>query len=579
MDSWPTISEYKAALQHPQRIFTDAWLRQTSPTLDKNRLPFGISGGFGVVFPMTGGDKKALKCFTEGKRDLLQQRYWAIQAYLSEHGWPAYMVHFRYLVDAMLVQGAYHPVLLMDWVDGPRLNAWLRTQIAQQNAGAIRAMADRWCSLVLDLADRGIAHGDLQHGNVLVVGAQPVLVDYDGMFIPGELHMPPEGGYPGYQHPQRARQTPTKSIDHFSAWVILLALRAVAADLTFFDQDDEHLDDTLLFLDTDLEEPDRSWVWPRLLQSTDLEVRAWAQALRACLDQPFERIPPFQPCSRQDLRLAQQRQDHLNLLRSIPTDNCQTADRAFCVAWESARECLAGLPDAEPFAQQFRQCKERVDLVRRLTAWAEDPALADADEEPIDLLAKLPAGYLFELAADADWLWRDAGRIRATLIAVNRADANLDYACIREYPHVFEPYRAAIERLAEAAIVRVELHAIWAQPADGVLRLTWHWDRWAKCRYQCCYAVTAERWLESPGDGDPHRGEGCLSVEIEAYQRLCRLAGGVAIALPAGADEAFITIWPVLPLGWRDIVGNPLHVGPVAVKSRRKWLAALGLSQ
>src|SRR6266404_2338989 len=162
MTSWPTISEYKAALQHPQRVFPDAWLRNSTPDFDKNRLPFGIAGGFGVVFPMTGGGKQALKCFTEGSRDLLQQRYWAIQDYLGVRGWPTYMVHFRYLVDAMLVQGAYHPVLLMDWIDGPRLNAWLRTQIAAKNAPAVRAMADRWCTVVLDLADKGIAHGDLQ---------------------------------------------------------------------------------------------------------------------------------------------------------------------------------------------------------------------------------------------------------------------------------------------------------------------------------------------------------------------------------------------------------------------------------
>ena len=74
MSGWPTISEYKAALQHPQRIFTDDWLLHSTPTLDKNRLPFGIAGGFGVVFPMSsGGAKKALKCFTEGDRDLLER--------------------------------------------------------------------------------------------------------------------------------------------------------------------------------------------------------------------------------------------------------------------------------------------------------------------------------------------------------------------------------------------------------------------------------------------------------------------------------------------------------------------------
>jgi predicted Ser/Thr protein kinase len=575
MTSWPTISEYKAALQHPQRVFADSWLQHSLPTLDRNRLPFGISGGFGVVFPMTrGGEKKALKCFTEGDRRLLQPRYEAIQLCLDAGGWPAYMVHFRYLTDAMLVQGQHHPVLLMDWIDGPRLNAWLRAQIDARTASSIRAMAERWSGLVLDLGERGIAHGDLQHGNVLVVGDQPVLVDYDGMFIPGNLDMPPEGGYPGYQHPGRATQKPSAAIDHFAAWVILLSLRASAADLAFFDADEEQLDDTLLFREEDLEDPTQSWVWRQLLASSDAEVRAWSQSLLACFDQPFEQIPPFVPRSPTELRLALQRQDYLDTLQQLATADNEDADRAFAAAWEEAVGWLAELDEAEPLAERYRQCAARLGVLDQLRAWMANPV--SVNEDMADLLDHLPAGYVFDGRADFEALCDDAGRIKDTLTVVLGGAAfaamPVDYVCIRQFPYWFEPHRQAIERLAQAQLHQVELSSSWTK--ENGFHLTWHWHRWANSRYKCYYAVTADRWLETPDAGNPNRGEGCLAIDMEAYQRHSRRGGGVPIAAP-DAEEAFVTVWPVIALEWKDVIGDPLHIGPIPVRHSRNWLAKL----
>ena len=72
----------------------------------------------------------------------------------------------------------------------------------------------------------------------------------------------------------------------------------------------------------------------------------------------------------------------------------------------------------------------------------------------------------------------------------------------------------------------------------------------------------------------PGGGYNCLAIDLEAYQRHCRRAGGVPIA-PPNADEAFVTIWPVISLDWRDIVGDPLHVGPIPARQRAGWLASL----
>jgi hypothetical protein len=61
---------------------------------------------------------------------------------------------------------------------------------------------------------------------------------------------------------------------------------------------------------------------------------------------------------------------------------------------------------------------------------------------------------------------------------------------------------------------------------------------------------------------------------MEAYQRHCRRSGGVPVAAP-NADEAFVTIWPVISLAWKDIIGDPLHIGPVPARQRAGWLASL----
>jgi len=82
--------------------------------------------------------------------------------------------------------------------------------------GAVVKLAER-------LHEVGVAHADLQHGNVLLVpmarGALALrLIDYDGMYVPalagtrsGEL------GHPAYQHPQRLREgTYNAEVDRFS---------------------------------------------------------------------------------------------------------------------------------------------------------------------------------------------------------------------------------------------------------------------------------------------------------------------------------------------------------------------------
>jgi len=105
------------------------------------------------------------------------------------------------------------------------------------------------------LRSAGIAHGDLQHGNVLVVNGDFRLIDYDGMFVPAlKGKFSNEVGHRNYQHPQRTEFDFGLAIDNFSAWVIYISLIALSIDSSLWNQLKAG-DECLLFRREDFEEP------------------------------------------------------------------------------------------------------------------------------------------------------------------------------------------------------------------------------------------------------------------------------------------------------------------------------------
>ncbi len=193
----------------------------------------------------------------------------------------------------------------MPWVEGATLGNWMDEAARQGGAARLRRMADRWITLVADLQANRIAHGDLQHGNVMVVDDdRPVLVDYDGLCVPLLVGRPPlEVGLPAYQHPLRRRQALSTDLDHFSAWIILIALRAVAADPGLWRRFVLEVDnENLLFAETDIINSFSSPLWPALAASPDPKVRAWSTRLRESIGRPFDTIPPFRFTAPPDLR-------------------------------------------------------------------------------------------------------------------------------------------------------------------------------------------------------------------------------------------------------------------------------------
>jgi len=222
--------EYRDALQAPDLAFFDRELRGGRPVLDRLGLPRASSGSFAAVFHVWCLVRQyAVRCFlrsTEGTHE----RYRLISEALG--GAPAiagrWTVGFEYLSEGMRVGGAVHPIIKMEWVDGTQLHTYVGANLGRSDK--IYELAGSFLTMMCDLRESELAHGDLQHGNVLVTRAGGLkLVDYDCMFTPSMAgQTAPEVGHPNYQHPQRAAEHFDASLDDFSSWVIYVSLMALA---------------------------------------------------------------------------------------------------------------------------------------------------------------------------------------------------------------------------------------------------------------------------------------------------------------------------------------------------------------
>ncbi len=306
MASWPTQSDYKDSLQNPDAAFRDPDLRLSQAERSPMGVPRARSGAFASVYKMTGPKGVvALKLFNFPNEDRAR-RYKAVSDYLEKElgaKKPPCVVKFQYHTEGMRVGKAWYPTLTMAWVKGVSLGEWVRQTVEKKvpDLAGMRKMADSWVALIQQLQNTKITHGDLQHDNVMVVGDAPVLVDYDGMCVPALDPPDPtkkleqlEFGKPAYQHPARCVEKLSGTLDHFSAWVVFVALRAIAADPRLYV---EYVlkteNENLLFTVGDMQTPANSKLWPELIKCKDPEVGSWARALRTCLDKPFINIPPF----------------------------------------------------------------------------------------------------------------------------------------------------------------------------------------------------------------------------------------------------------------------------------------------
>jgi len=286
--SWPTPQEYNEAIQDPALCFSDPELRAGTPDLTPLGLPRAYSGSFASVYRMHCGSREwAVRCFLREYADQ-QERYSAISGHLARAKLP-YTVGFEFIPKGIRVAGHWYPILKMEWIRGDSLTTYIQKNLS--NEAALRTLADNWLRMTAALARASVAHGDLQHGNVLVSGNEIKLVDYDGMFVPAlSGRVSHEVGHRNYQHPRRSYSDFGPHLDNFSAWVIYLSLVALVT-LPGLRSQFRLQNEYILLRREDFEQPDRSSVLMHLLSHRDSGVRLLASSFRSLLAQDLPHIP------------------------------------------------------------------------------------------------------------------------------------------------------------------------------------------------------------------------------------------------------------------------------------------------
>lgn len=292
--SYPTGLQYQEALYNTGLAFSDPELRGGAPVLDRLGMPKAISGNFASVFIVdgTGGRRWAVKCFTRHVPDQAL-RYERVSKALRGISSP-WKVEFQYLPNGVLCRGTWYPALKMEWVEAVGLLPYVEEHLTDTRA--LTDLAGKFAGLVGDLSRHGIAHGDLQHGNILVTPSGELkLVDYDGMFVPELSGLgASEWGHRNYQSPLRTAAHWGPDIDRFSAWVIYTSLSALALDPMLWQALHADGDEALLFHQSDFRDRDGSRARSALARSPVAKLRETARDIDFLWAADLAAIPPLE---------------------------------------------------------------------------------------------------------------------------------------------------------------------------------------------------------------------------------------------------------------------------------------------
>lgn len=289
---WPTPQDYNETVQSPDFCFDNQELQQGSPETNAMGLPKPICGNFASVYQFQcTGRNVAVKCFLRNVYNQ-HQRYGHLSTFTAFNH-VSTLLEFEYLLKGILVNGNWFPIVKMPWVEGLTLDQFIRKNM--HNKPQMDRFIQQFVELVYELERNGIAHGDLQHGNIIVRNKDLMLVDYDGIYVPAMAgEKANELGHVNYQHPGRTAEIFDATIDRFSAWIIYHSMQVLKLDPTLW-QRHAGGDERLIFCAADYKNPEGSRLLNELLRHPVPDINKRAQEIKKLLLMQLHEVPEFRP--------------------------------------------------------------------------------------------------------------------------------------------------------------------------------------------------------------------------------------------------------------------------------------------
>lgn len=223
------------------------------------------SGGYTIVFPViaTDGSKWAFRCW-HNDVGAEKERYKTLSDEIKRLNSP-YLAEFVYVENGIIIKGTNSATTRMRWVDGLPLNDYLKKY--KDDRVRLSSLINEFAKMCKELHRQQVAHGDLQHGNILVTETgKLVLVDYDSMYVP-KLGRVKDiiAGKPEYQHPCRAKNKyASEKLDYFSELVIYISLLTIARKPELLKK--FNIEDSLLFKASDFTDLPSTSIYKTLSQ-------------------------------------------------------------------------------------------------------------------------------------------------------------------------------------------------------------------------------------------------------------------------------------------------------------------------
>lgn len=223
-----SISDIVTAVDN--NLFVDSSIKNGSFVRDDKGSLFRKVGGFAINFRLLHDDKMwAIRCWHIPIKES-QDHYKKVCSFLEDANLP-YLLPTKYIEKGIIhLDGSVAPITQMQWVDGVTIKEYIVTY--KNDKERLYQLADNFLNLCKSMHLNHIAHGDLQHGNILIdKKASVFLIDYDSFYAPnmGDKKRDEITGLKDYQHPARTKNKfANDKLDYFSELIIFLSIVAIA---------------------------------------------------------------------------------------------------------------------------------------------------------------------------------------------------------------------------------------------------------------------------------------------------------------------------------------------------------------